>query len=460
MQQNGVALMAIGEEVLRGEVVNTNASWLAQQVQALGLPLVAHAVVADEAEAIAASLAYLTQQAKVIVVTGGLGPTHDDITLEALAQALGVAQVLHEPSVVAMAAYFERLNLTMPAVNRKQALLPQGAEALPNALGTAPGVWWALPTGCILVALPGVPSEMKGLWPQVAQRLTTTLGLLPTATQPTLPIQQEHWWLMGLGESHMAELLGPLLHSQAPVVAPYVHQGGWVRLRLSHPAGTTAAAAQQANEAWAAQLPPAFWPHVVAKTEAVAPLPCWGTLVGEVLQAKGFRIGVAESCTGGLVSHWLTNVAGSSAWVALNLCTYANEAKTEALGVPLALLVAHGAVSAPVVQAMALGMVAHHNGLACNPTFEAKPLVGLAISGVAGPGGGSDDKPVGTAYVALQLPATAQGPAACWVRRLQVNPTLGRVALKERFAGHALHGVLAALTQGPSALSALGWQQV
>ena len=138
MQQNGVALMAIGEEVLRGEVVNTNASWLAQQVQALGLPLVAHAVVADEAEAIAASLAHLTQQAKVIVVTGGLGPTHDDITLEALAKALGVAQVLHEPSVVAMAAYFERLNLTMPAVNRKQALLPQGAEALPNALGTAP----------------------------------------------------------------------------------------------------------------------------------------------------------------------------------------------------------------------------------------------------------------------------------------------------------------------------------
>lgn len=422
-----VELLAVGTEVAWGETVNTNAAWLAQACRALGWVPAWHSVVMDDDQAIAEAVVHAQQRADWLIVTGGLGPTPDDRTVAALAGALNTPLV-QEPAVLAhLEQYFRQLQRSMPASNHRQALIPQGSQALLNPAGTAPGVVWHLPaqTGRRLqgvVLLPGVPREVYALWPGVQK----ALGL---QTEASAPVHQD-WpmlWCFGLGESEIFARLeqtdkGMDLLQQVRIDS-YVSDDGLIRLRMSpQVSGLDAPAVLDTVQAL-------LKPHAYACAQGSTPV-LLETQVGELLQHRQETLAVAESCTGGLVSHRLTNKAGSSAFTRLNVVTYSNAWKATLLHVPESILQAHGAVSRKTVEAMAQG-VAQLAGTDW----------GLATSGIAGPGGGTSAKPVGLLCVGGYYAPTQQH----WSQSLYLPAHLDRMAMKQRFANWALFSLWQAL---------------
>ncbi|MCX7818280.1 MAG: competence/damage-inducible protein A [Kiritimatiellae bacterium] len=369
----GVELVATGAELLSGRTVNTHAQRLAHALAPLGLRLTRETSVPDDRAAIADAVRGALARATVVVVTGGLGPTEDDVTREAVAELLGADLRLDEPSLERIRERCERYGQTLTESRRRQALVLEGAEVLPNPVGAAPGERLTLPDGRTLFLLPGPPREFEALLNgQVLRWLREHAG--------AEPVVEEVRMICGLGESDVIERLQAAGFDPRPFELAYCAAPGQLEVRLT---GTAADASRLA--ALARQLEEILGEHVYSRQrEDLA------AVVARELLSRGATLAVAESCTGGLIMQRLTSVPGSSQWFRGGVVAYANDVKTHWLGVPEPMLREHGAVSEPVVHAMAL---------AARERFAAD--YALATSGIAGPGGGTPEKPVGLVWWAL-----------------------------------------------------------
>jgi nicotinamide-nucleotide amidase len=377
------SVLAVGDELLTGDVVDGNRAFLGALSRRAGLPVVGGSTVGDDVADIAAALEYELGRAVVLWVTGGLGPTSDDVTTEAVARAAGVPLEHDAIAMSAIEARFAALGRAMPEINRKQALLPKGAERLDNPLGTAPGFLLRV-RDRLVVCLPGVPGEMRRMAQEEAlPRLRRRFALAPTS--------RRIYRTVGLGESSLAERIAPFL-AQLPERAP---AAGRVRVhyRPSHPEVLlvleASAPRSEASQAQLAALDPELARLLHPGFYGVGEADLAARLV-RACSARGRTVAFAESCTGGAAAAGLAAVAGASACLRGGVVAYANAVKEGVLGVPRAVLEAHGAVSPEVARAMA---------------ERGRDLLGadacVAISGIAGPAGGTPDKPVGTVEVAV-----------------------------------------------------------
>ncbi|RSK41208.1 competence/damage-inducible protein A [Hymenobacter perfusus] len=371
-----VEIMTIGDELLYGQVIDTNSAFMGQELGKLGLRVRQITSVSDRADEIVAALDLARQRAQVVLMTGGLGPTKDDLTKHVLARYFGAELVLHEPTLHHVEGIFARYNRPMLEVNRQQALVPANCTVLHNALGTAPGMWFE-DRGTVFVSMPGVPFEMKGLM---------TDEVLPRLRQhfQTPPIEHVVVQTVGLGESFLAQRIESWEAAlPANIKLAYLPSLGGVRLRLTgHDDGQPDLRARM--EALLPELRTLLGDHIFAVGEINLE-----TAVGTLLAERGLTVGTAESCTGGLLAHRLTSVPGSSRYYQGSIIAYSNDIKMQELGVKPETLAAHGAVSEAAVAEMAEGL---RRRLGVD--------VALATSGIAGPDGGTDAKPVGTICIA------------------------------------------------------------
>ena len=395
------AILSIGDELMLGQTQDTNARWLAGRLADRGVPCVQFRVVPDDLAAQAAALRELAAAAQVVIVTGGLGPTDDDLTREALRMAMGDANplVLDAPSLEALDRWFTHRGRSMPDINRRQAMRPSGAECLRNDFGTAPGLRGTV-GGSTIVCLPGPPREMEPMFDQFV------LPLLPKQAMATGVVHA-----FGQGESFLAERLGDRMHRERNPLVGTTASGSVVSARVR---GRDAAAEPAAMQAELAAIEALWKPFAFGRgTTTLA-----GAL-GAALRERGLTMALAESCTGGLAGSLVTAESGSSAWFLGGLMTYANEAKRDLCGVPEALIAEHGAVSAPVAAALARGV-----------RERLRADWSASITGVAGPNGGSDAKPVGTVYIGVS------GPGFESVRRFKYPGE--RAIVRDRAAKTAL----------------------
>ena len=412
-----VEIMTMGDELLYGQVIDTNSAFMGQELARLGLRVRQISSVSDRAEEIVEALDQARRRAEVVLITGGLGPTKDDLTKHVLARYFGAELVEHAPTLLHVEDIFRRFNRPMLDVNRQQALVPANCQVLPNTVGTAPGMWFE-DQGTVFVSMPGVPFEMKKLMTdEVLPRLQQRFQLPPI----------EHLVVMtsGMGESFLAEKIADWESALPPnFKLAYLPSLGSVRLRL------TAAAdglpdLRGRMEALLPALRERIGEHIFAESEVKLE-----AALGALLRERGLTLGTAESCTGGYLAHKLTSVAGSSAYFLGSIIAYHNDVKISQLGVRPDTLAQHGAVSEATVREMAEGA---RQRLGVD--------VALATSGIAGPGGGSDEKPVGTMCIAV---ADAQGTVTrkfTMDRGRQVNIEYAAQAvlnlLRQRLAGQA-----------------------
>ncbi len=381
-----VELLSTGDELLTGQVVDTNSAWLMDRLWELGVMVRRKTLVGDDRPDLLAVLAETTARADVVVMSGGLGPTEDDLTAECVAQAMGVPLVVDDASLAAIRERFEKFGRTMTPNNAKQARFPRGATILPNRLGTAPGFLVRLGRA-ELTCLPGVPVEYKGLCEEaVLPRIAARVGEVPAARLVKL---------IGIPESHADEAMRPVMDAPEHRGVRFGYRAHWpeIHVKWSVPGPDAEAHADRIL----VEVRRIFGDAIFAEGKEELPQ---GVI--ERLTARGERLALAESCTGGLVAELLTSVPGASAVLEVGAVVYANDAKTALLGVPEALLAAHGAVSEPVVRAMAEGV-----------RRLGAVTWGLAVTGIAGPTGGTAEKPVGTAHLAIAGPDGTR----TWARR-------------------------------------------
>ena len=402
-------ILCIGTELLLGNITNGNARWIAEQLAALGIPHHRQLVVGDNRERLISELQAAAGRCRVLITTGGLGPTPDDLTTEAIAGAFEAPLVEHPQVWAEIQARLAARGRPCAASNRRQAFLPEGAALLPNPTGTAPGMIWSPRPDFTILTFPGVPSEMRAMWQATAAPWLQAAGL----AEGVFASRMLHFW--GVGESNLAEQMADLLEGTNPTVAPYAGAGE-VKLRITARAATAEAATQLLEPVEA---------EIRSRTGAL----CFGvdeaslaSVVLDQLRQRGQTLAVAESCTGGGLGAALGAVPGASdVWLG-GVIAYANSVKQGLLGVPAELLQAHGAVSDPVAQAMAEG---------------ARRATGadwaLAITGVAGPGGGSAAKPVGLVHLAVA------GPDGCSTEGVRFGASRGRAWIQTLAAGEALN---------------------
>jgi nicotinamide-nucleotide amidase len=376
-------IIAVGSELLGPSRLDTNSLYVAEKLAALGIELRVKSVVGDERADLAALLRAALARADVVVLTGGLGPTDDDLTRDVVADVLSRPMALDESIVEQIRARFGRRGLTMPEVNRRQAMVPEGAQVLDNPNGTAPGLFIDH-HGKVVVLLPGPPREMQPMFDRVC---AGPLGERASAER----VHRTSLFITGLGESHVEQAAQPIYarwrESEPPVATTILAAMGQVELHLS---------VRDADEPRArgvldrvrAELLAVLGDHVYSEDGRVME-----DVVGGALKARGLTIAAAESCTGGLLLSRLTDIAGSSAYVRAGVIAYDNADKTALLGVPADLITRHGAVSEPVAIAMAEGVKARTGA-----------DVAVGITGIAGPGGGTPEKPVGTVVIAVLAP--------------------------------------------------------
>ncbi len=407
------AIVAVGNELLYGETVDTNAAWLGRSLAALGIPGVGKQTVGDVTEEIQAAVRTATERAELVIVCGGLGPTPDDLTKEAVAELLGLELRLDEALLGRLRERFRaRGHAKLPSPNWSQAEVPEGAIVLRNEHGTAPGLW--LDTGsAAVVLLPGVPREMRGIYEGdlVAELTARFAGRL-------MPVHHRMIHTTGVTESGLAELVEPALpEDMGPVTLAFLPDLRGVDLRL-----TARGVAEGEAKAWLARVEQALDPFL-GRWRFEAPSGDAAEALNDALARAGKRVAVAESCTGGLVAKRITDPPGSSRVFAGGVVAYANEVKTALLGVSEEDLALEGAVSETVARGMALG-VAERFGV------EA----GIGVTGIAGPGGGTPDKPVGTVWIAVALDGE--------VRTHRLSLVGDRGAIRERAAQEALAELL------------------
>jgi nicotinamide-nucleotide amidase len=376
-----VEILSIGDELLMGQTVNTNAAWMGHLLENEGWRVNRCVAVSDEEEAIVDALKDAESRAELVLITGGLGPTRDDITKHVLCQHFGTQLVRHPEIENRIVSWFERRGRQVLQVNRDQALLPQSCKPLDNPLGTASGMWFDRPGG-VTVSMPGVPYEMEhimehGVIPAMRSQLELQ-GRLPKRGHMSL-------LTMGTGESQLALTLGDMEEEleRGGIKLAYLPSPGSVRIRLT----AEGEAVQQLAQAHAAVLDRlSDW--VVSETGV--PI---DEALGQFLVSQGHTLAVAESCTGGALGAALVSRAGASAFFLGGVQCYSNAAKEQLLAVDGALISEFGAVSEEVAVAMAQG---------AREKFGAD--FGVSITGIAGPDGGSDLKPVGTVYMACEGP--------------------------------------------------------
>lgn len=371
-----IELVNTGTELLLGDVINTNAAWIGQRLAALGLQVARQTIVPDGA-AIRDALAEAAARADVILVTGGLGPTNDDLTRESAAELLGLPMEPDAEVVAHLEEFFRKRGRVLTDTNKKQAMVLRGAEVMPNPFGTAPGMYIPAACGaakglnCALFLMPGPPRELK---PMVEAQVEPRLLLL----KPDLAARSSLYLkVTGMGESDIVDRIEKSLEAMPELELGYCLGRGDVDVRLSGKREVVDGGAKLVRER--------IGDFIVSEDRRLVE-----EVVVNQLKAAEQTVATAESCTGGELASRITNVSGASWVFGHGFITYANEAKTQHLGVEAALIAEHGAVSQPVAQAMAEGAMrvsgANH---------------ALSCTGIAGPYGGSDEKPVGTVFIAL-----------------------------------------------------------
>lgn len=381
------AVVAVGAELLAPGRADRNTPALKRFLAEFGVPVVFTAVVGDDEEALTAALAHALEQAPLVFAAGGLGPTSDDRTRFAAARVLEVTLREHRPSLEAIRRRYSSRGQPMPPVNRRQALIPEGAEALPNPAGTAPGVLAGAGRRA-LVLLPGPPRELAALFEaEVRPRLLIAAGGAASRTAETVLVA-------GLSESELQERILDLVpDAGGPEELAILAHGGEVEVQVSGPAEAGNRVRRRADRI-AARLGSAVFSRTPGEHLEHA--------VGRLLRARGERIAVAESLTGGGIAGRVTAVPGSSEWFDLGVTTYADTAKESLLGVGRGTLRSVGAVSRETAAAMADGVRRRAERDVGSPAGK---TWGVAVTGIAGPGGGSAAKPVGLVWIALAGPA-------------------------------------------------------
>lgn len=372
-----VQLITVGDEILIGQIVDTNSSWMARQLNLAGARIAGITSVGDQEEDIGRALEEALRQADAVLMTGGLGPTKDDITKKTLARFFGVELEFHQPTYDRILRFFERLGRSTTPAHRQQCYMPANATLLLNKMGTAPGMWFER-NGKIIVSMPGVPYEMEYLMEhEVIPRLKRFF--------PGLPIAHRTILTAGEGESRIAEQLEQIEDELPPhIKLAYLPNLGQVRLRLS---GSLAdeEALKRDLDFYAKKIVEAL-NSLVFGSEADR----LEAAIGRLLQEQGKMLVTAESCTGGYLAHLITSVPGSSNYFKGSIIAYSNEVKMKQLMVSPQTLETYGAVSEQTVAEMVKGAV---------KLLEAD--VAIAVSGIAGPGGGTPEKPVGTIWMAV-----------------------------------------------------------
>jgi nicotinamide-nucleotide amidase len=360
--------------MLLGDLVDTNTAWISQRLAGLGVGIYRHTTVGDNSERIVAALREAASKSDLVVTTGGLGPTSDDLTNACVSTLTGRKMVEYPEARKHVDRMFTKFDRKPTANNYKQALFPEETRLIPNPVGTAMGalVEWK---GTLLATLPGVPSEMKSMFE------ATLEPLIRARSEGSIVSRTLHF--AGIGESALAEKVQEFLDATDPTVAPLAGQGR-VRLRIT----TRAATEKEAQE----KITP-------VEKEVIARLGDYyfgkddetlESAVGRLLVERGATLALAESCTGGLLAKRLTDMPGSSAYFGEGLVTYSNASKEILLGVPHGLIMDHGAVSEPVAREMAAGA-----------RRVSGADYGLSVTGVAGPDGGTEEKPVGLVFVGI-----------------------------------------------------------
>ncbi|MCL6436623.1 MAG: competence/damage-inducible protein A [Leptolyngbyaceae cyanobacterium HOT.MB2.61] len=377
-------IICVGTELLLGDIVNTNAQFLARELAKLGIAHYYQTVVGDNPERIKRAIAIAGDRAQLLIFTGGLGPTPDDLTHATLADFFQVPLVERPEVLEDIVQKFARRGRTMTANNRKQALLPEGAEILTNTSGSAPGIIWNPRPDLTILTFPGVPAEMRRMWEEVAVPYLKSQGW----GQTTIYSRTLKFW--GIAESTLAEKVNSFFDLKNPTVAPYASNGE-VKLRIS---------ALASSEATAREL----IEPVEQKLRQIGGLDCYGadndslaSVVGALLKASQSTLAVAESCSGGGLGSMITAVAGSSSYFWGGVISYDNSVKVGLLGVQPEELAIRGAVSHEVAKQMAVGV-----------RDRLGTTWGLSITGIAGPDGGTETKPVGLVYIGLAKPDGVQ----------------------------------------------------
>ncbi len=408
-------ILCVGTEILLGDIINTNAAYLAKELAQLGISCYHQSVVGDNPARLMESLEHGFARADILIMTGGLGPTYDDLTKETVAKYFGLEMELHEPALEAMRRFFGRIGREMTKNNEKQAMMPKGATVFPNDRGTAPGLA-VEKDGKTAILMPGPPREMTAMFQSQAR------PFLEGKSGKRFVSRGIH--LFGIGESTVESILHDKMERMTnPTVAPYAKEGE-VLLRV------TAAAADE-NEAETMLAP------VVEEICGIFPEHVYGVdigslqnaLVGELLR-RGKTIATAESCTGGIVASRITDIAGASKTFGCGVTAYANETKIKLLGVNPATLESFGAVSKETAVEMAAGI-----------RKISGADIGVSTTGVAGPDGGTDEKPVGLVWVGV---STENGTEA-FELRLSRGYAGDRAIIRNMAALNALSLALKAL---------------
>ena len=368
-------ILCIGTELLIGDIVNTNASFISKKLSEQGFDVYYHSVCGDNPKRLEETLLHAIERSNLVVTTGGLGPTYDDITIALCAKAFNLKCVKNELVEKSLYEYFERTGRTMTENNLKQAVLPEGATIFMNDCGTAPGVCIEK-DGKVLVMMPGPPREMK---PMLVNQVLPYLAKYSSRVLVSSNVN-----IFGMGESTVEDKLRALMvESKNPTLAPYV-DAGEVRVRVTASAKTEEAAKNLVDE-YTAKVEEILGDVVYdIDSESMEE-----TLV-KLLIEKKMTVATAESCTGGLLSSKITNVSGASSVFGFGVCTYANEAKMKLLGVKQETLEKFGAVSEQTAMEMAEGV--------CRLSGAD---IGLSLTGIAGPTGGTEEKPVGLVYLGV-----------------------------------------------------------
>jgi len=396
-------ILSIGTELLLGQIVDTNANFLAQQLPALGLDLYYVSQVGDNLQRLADAFERGLERSDVIITSGGLGPTEDDLTREAIAQVMGEQLEIQPHLEEELRAFFVRRGRTMPERNVKQATTIPSGTYLPNPVGTAPG-WWVERSGKVIVSMPGVPHEMHKMWEEQAQPRLARLITGGVIVSRTLK-------LVGIGESHAEEALGDLTHSPNPTLATYAKSDG-IHLRLTAKAAARAEAERRLDE---------FEPRVrerVSEWVYGGESDSFPAVVGALLRQKRLKLAVAESATGGQLASLITEAPGASDYFVAGYVAYSAKAK-QALGVSPEILAKYGTVAQATTQALAA---------AARQASGAD--VAVATTGNAGPDA-SEDKPVGLLHMVVDI----QGRQVCQETRYSTT----RTEYKRRGALEALH---------------------
>lgn len=369
-------LLTIGDEILYGQIVDTNAQWMSVELTNAGIQVIRKTSVGDKEEEILTAFAEAEKRADIILITGGLGPTSDDLTKPCLAKYFNCDIKLHKEALAEVTEFFKSRGRELTDINRKQAELPVCCEKITNVMGTAPGMWFER-NEKVFASMPGVPHEMKRM-------MTDTIIPKLRKVYQTPSIHHKMIRTVGIGESFLAEKIAAWeVALPKHIRLAYLPSLGEVKLRLTA-IGKDLATLQQETDVLTEKLKPLAGEYIFGYDDD--PLE---VVIGKALRKKKLTLAVAESCTGGYLSHLITSIPGSSDYFLGSIVPYAYDIKTRQLGVKPETLEQYGAVSEPTIIEMANLVRAKFN-----------TDIGVATSGIAGPGGATPDKPVGTVWIA------------------------------------------------------------